>query len=242
MFDAPATTPDAPAAPAERRAEARVRRLQRMADLGVDIGEKLQRQAELAAAHAETDAVPDNLPHARRLDEIARSFAQVSRAVSLATALEDRIDRGLPALPFEDRARQERDARDKRGAAARAVAPDFDAFSPRRAIDLRLRLDRLLDAELADLDRFLDRPFDEIVARLRRDLGLESDASPPPRRRRGGGGPPKLVEGAAAATLQDGPPLKTSKPASASPLHRRSAVPLPHAFGLGEESRITPPP
>ena len=156
-----------------------MRRLARMADIGLSIAEKLERQAELAAVYAEVDAVPDNLPHSKRLDDIGRTFAQVSRAVSLATALEDRIDKGLPALPDDDRPVREREAREKRAEVARAVVDAIDidptVHSRRRVVQLRLNLDRLLDAELADLDRFLRRPFAEIEARLRRDLGLEVD-------------------------------------------------------------------
>jgi hypothetical protein len=177
MFDA-CTSPENRAIPAETGAERRLRRLSRMADIGLSIAEKLERQAELAAVHAEVDAVPDNLPHSRRLDEIGRTFAQVSRAVSLATALEDRIDRGLAALPDDDRAVREREAREKRAEVAKAVAGAIDAepcITRRRIVRLRLDLDRLLDAELRDLDRFLRRPFPELEARLRRDLGLEPD-------------------------------------------------------------------
>ena len=154
-------------------------RLARLADIGLAIAEKLERQAELAAVYSETDAVPDNLPHSRRLDEIGRAFAQVSRAVSLSTALEDRLDRGLPAILDEDRERKEREAREKRAEATKAVVRAIEADPPfqsqRRMVDLRLRLDRLLDAEIKDLDRFLNRPIDEITARIRRDLGLADD-------------------------------------------------------------------
>jgi hypothetical protein len=182
MFDACPAAEDR-SFPVETRAERRMRRLSRMADIGLSIAEKLERQAELAAVYAETDAVPDNLPHSKRLDEIGRSFAQVSRAVSLATALEDRIDKGLPALPDDDRAVREREAREKRAEVARAVTHAIDTdpsvHSRRRVVQLRLDLDRLLDRELADLDRFLRRPFPELEARLRRDLGLDPDEEDP---------------------------------------------------------------
>jgi hypothetical protein len=187
MFDACASAEDRPA---ETRAERRMRRLARMADIGLSIAEKLERQAELAAIHAEVDAVPDNLPHSRRLDDIGRSFAQVSRAVSLATALEDRIDKGLPALPDDDRPVREREAREKRAEVARSVVHAIEAdphvHSRRRIVRLRLDLDRLLDAEIRDLDRFLRRPFEEIEARLRRDLGLDPEEDPSPERGRMG--------------------------------------------------------
>jgi hypothetical protein len=179
MQNAPASNSDANAPPPETRAERRMRRLEAMSEMGVSLGRKLERQAELAAAYAETDAVPDNLPHSRRLDEIARAFAQVCRAVAITTALEDRIDNGLPALPDLDRARRLRNqaAADKRAEAARAVERTFDAdpavASRKHTVRLRLDLHRLLDAECLDLDRFLDRPLPGIVADLRRNLGLD---------------------------------------------------------------------
>jgi hypothetical protein len=82
-------------------------------------------------------------------------------------------------VPDEDREMKEREAKDKRAEAAKAVVRVIEADplfqSRRRMVDLRLRLDRLLDAELEDLDRFLSRPIDEITARIRRDLGLDPE-------------------------------------------------------------------
>ena len=156
-----------------------MRRLEQMADMGLNIGRRLERQAEVAAAHAESEAVPDNLPHSRRLDEIARAFAQVGRAVAILTALEDRIDRGLPALPDLDRSRRLREqaAKDRRAAAVagveHALSLDPALASPRRLAGLKLNLDRLLDQEALDLDAFLDRPLPQLVERLRRRLGLD---------------------------------------------------------------------
>jgi hypothetical protein len=183
MFDNPDAAPDPHTAPAETRAERRMRRLEEMSELGLSIGRKLERQAELAAAHAEVGRLSDRTDHtqSRRVDEIARAFAKVLRAVALATAIEDRIDRGLPALPDIERNARLRDqaARDRRAAAASAVEcaihADPTIRSPRRLADLKINLERLLDREVMNLDAFLGRPLPEIVAKLRQDLGLEAE-------------------------------------------------------------------
>ena len=179
MFDS-TDSPGTDAPPAMTRAERRMLKLERLGDIGLAIAEKLGRQAERASAHAESEAVPDNLPHSRRLGDISRAYAQVSRAAAICTAMEDRIDKGLPALPDVDRARRLRDQalEEKREAVRRGVVNAIDAIPPsdrRRRVDLRLRLDGLLDREVRDLDRFLDRPFPELVERLRVNLGLEPE-------------------------------------------------------------------
>jgi hypothetical protein len=254
MFDTCDATKSV-SSPAELRAAQRVRRLARMADLGLSLGEKLHRQAELAAVHSETDAVPDNLPHSKRLDGIGRAFAQVSRAVSLSTALEDRIDNGLPALPDEALAAREREAKAKRVEVEKAVVRTIEADPPfqsrRRMVDLRIRLDRLLDAELADLHRFLGQPFHQIEVRLRRDLGLEpeddaaADRDPPPNAAACGGGGPRSGGGG----LRTPPDNRRSfyaaerrktgdeQAAAPSPLHRRSAAPLPRPLPRSVEEK-----
>jgi hypothetical protein len=187
-------------------------RLEQMADQGVEIGRLLTEQARVAAACAATDAVPDNLPHAKLLNEIAGAHARVVRAVAIASAVEDRIDRGLPALPELDQARRRREdlAAEKRALAACEVDRALDSvpLSPRRLAHIRVDLRRLLDAETADLDRFLARPLPELAARLRRDLGLElseedeawlEGGAPPPEN------PPPVRGGVTSDGPQGGP-------------------------------------
>jgi hypothetical protein len=180
MFDTLPETDDAHAPPAETRAERRMRRLEQMSELGLSIGRKLERQAELASAHAEIGQLKNQTEHAcsRRIDEIARAFAQVCRAVALATAIEDRIDQGLPAIPdIERNARlREQAAKDRRDAAECAVEAtlysDPTVQTRRRMAEVKIDLGRLLDRELLNLDAFLTQPLPQIIARLRRDLGL----------------------------------------------------------------------
>ncbi len=187
MFDNPApTTAEAITPPAETRKERRMHRLEQMSELGLSIGRKLERQAEMASAYAELRHLNDRIDHSqsRRVDEIARAFAQVLRAVSLATAIEDRIDQGLPAIPDLERSRRLREqaAKDRRDAVECAVECAIHADpriqSPRRLADLKINLHRLLDREVLNLDAFLNQPLPQIIARLRAQLGLEPEEEP----------------------------------------------------------------
>jgi hypothetical protein len=186
MYDS-IPAPETATPPDENGARERLRRLSRLADIGVRIAERMDRQSELSAIYAETCAVPEHLhaPYARRIDEIGRAFAQVSRAVTLATALEERIETDLQAGP-DARAEQ---ALKRRLLAARANAaeatahagagadtpagaepPAQPASATPRAPDTRLRLDRALDPGLAALDAALDRDPEAILAQVRRTL------------------------------------------------------------------------
>ena len=149
MFDNPEpATADAITPPAETRKERRMHRLEQMSELGLSIGRKLERQAEMASAYAELHHLNDRIDHSqsRRVDEIARAFAQVLRAVSLATAIEDRIDQGLPAIPDVERNTRLRDqaVKDRRDAAAVAVEcalhADPTIQTRRRMVDLKINL------------------------------------------------------------------------------------------------------
>jgi hypothetical protein len=187
MYDS-IPAPETATAADETGARERMRLLRRLSEIGVGIAERMDRQSELSAIYAETCAVPEHLhaPYARRIDEIGRAFAQVSRAVTLAIALEERIETDLLAGPV---ARAEQ-ALKRRLLAARAAAaeaptgagspPDARAGAETaaarpasetpRAPDTRLRLDRALDPGLNALDAALDRDPDEIIAEVRRDL------------------------------------------------------------------------
>jgi hypothetical protein len=197
MFDAspePEIAPDA-LPPAPVRAEERMRLTRRMAEMGARLGEILTQRAESAATLLEIDGVAGSAVevHTHKLEESVRLFAQVSRAVCVAVALEERIDQDLQAIPEPTEAEQARERRRLSAVARRdeasrrrdLVAHAVEAvastevpepgLTPRRTADLRLRIDRLLAPELSDLDRFLRRPEGEIIARICRDLGLKPD-------------------------------------------------------------------
>jgi hypothetical protein len=184
MFDS-IPAPEAATTPDDTRTHARLDRLSRLADIGVRIAERMDRQSELSAIYAETCAVPEHLhaPYARRLDEIGRAFAQVSRAVTLATALEARIETDLqagPAARAEQALKRRLLAARVNAAEAPAPAGDRPASETPRAPDTRLRLDRALDPGLAALDAELDRAPEDIIARVRRDLDRAEALTSPP--------------------------------------------------------------
>ena len=136
MFDSTADTPT-PAVPAVSSARERMGILRRMSEIGLRMAERLDRQSEIAALHAESSAVPEQARPdcAHRLNEMTRSFAQVSRAVSVCVALEDRIERG-PPIP------QPAAFRPRAGLPRSARKPAEDP--PRRGAGLRARRHRRL--------------------------------------------------------------------------------------------------
>src|SRR5262249_26501016 len=151
MFDAVTETPDAPAPPAETRAERRMRRLEQMSEIGLSLGRKLERQADIVEAQGEVHrldgrARPQLSP---RPAEPARRSPLLCRAVTPATMAGARIDQALPAAPELARAwrRREEAGRDKREHAAvrleQAIDADPAIATRRRAVDLKIHLHKL---------------------------------------------------------------------------------------------------
>jgi hypothetical protein len=161
--------------------------LRRFSEIGLRLAERIDRQSETAACAAEAAILPDDTRDAcaRSLHESARSFAQVSRAVSVAIALEDRIERGPPlesppfgpelvcAVPREARLGRRRDE------VAQGVRKAIDLSAearPRLDVDRLCRdLDAMLDREVAAVDAFLSRPADATITRLCERLGINPD-------------------------------------------------------------------
>jgi len=170
----------APTDPCEDRAARRLRVLQELAEIGMDLARALrQRAAEQAAPEAGGD--------------VALAFSRIARAVRQTVALEARLD-------------EDRQARDERIAAEHAAR---QAELDRRDADGRLRglirkeevreiVERTIDCEarergdgcdaeslLADLDERLEDdddyedfarlPIGELVTRICRDLGVTPD-------------------------------------------------------------------
>src|SRR5579862_6431228 len=92
MFDSIPAPAEPSSPPDDAGPRERMRKLRRLSDIGMRMAERLDRQSELSAIYAETCAVPEHLhpPYARRIDEIARAFDRVCRAVTMAVALEER--------------------------------------------------------------------------------------------------------------------------------------------------------
>jgi hypothetical protein len=186
---APSHTPATPtsAAGAIERAEQRLAMLRRLAELGMQLAEKLTERALSAPAEAEPKHDP------------AESFARVSRAVRLSLALEAKADQDLAAL------------REGRAPAAAAVDPDawtppddplglktrdhpsahrnrvrdnvWDVINHETAINDLLPSHEVLDdlherlTEGERYDSLLYRPLRESVEAICKDLGLTFDAS-----------------------------------------------------------------
>jgi hypothetical protein len=161
--------------------------LRRVSEIGLRIAERLDRQSEVAASLAEAAILPNDIQDAcaKSLHETARSFAQVSRAISISIALEDRIERGPPLetppsdlvcpVPRESRLKARRD--EVEHGVRQAI--DLSALAePRIDVDRLCRdLDNLLAREMAEVDAFLSLPVEEIVTRLCQRIG-----APEPRR------------------------------------------------------------
>ena len=188
MFDTiPETQQQTQAPPPQTAARERMGILRRFSEIGLRIAERLDRQSETAAIAAESPLLDKDAKAwpPRRLEETARSFARVARAVSTAIALEDRIERGPPLQtpPFGPElvctVPRESALTTRRNEVEHGVrkAIDLSALaSPRLDVDRLCRdLDRLLDREMAAVDAFLCRPTDEIVTRLCERIGIDPD-------------------------------------------------------------------
>jgi hypothetical protein len=153
--------------PSSDRAERRLRILQELAEIGMDLARAVRTRALAAKDPAATV-------------DLGLSFSRIARAVRQTVALEARLEQDRQAAAAERAERQARDAREQaykhkariRGLVERAI--DAEA-SGEAAEDLLGDLDeRLEDAD--DLAGFAGRPVAEIVQHICREL----DVTPPP--------------------------------------------------------------
>jgi hypothetical protein len=187
MFDSiPEPQQEAQSAPPQTAARERMGVLRRVSEIGLRIAERLDRQSEVAASLAEAAILPDDVQAAcaKSLHETARAFAQVARAVSIAIALEDKIERGPPLesppsdlvcpVPRESRLKARRD--EVEHGVRQAI--DLSAMAePRIDVDRLCRdLDNLLAREMAEVDAFLSLPTEEIVTRLCQRIGVDPES------------------------------------------------------------------
>jgi hypothetical protein len=168
MDDPHASAEPISADPSSDRPERRLRILQELAEIGMELARALRTQA--LAAKADPAAAVD----------LGLSFSRIARAVRQTVALEARLEQDRQAAAAERAERQARDTReqaDKHKARIRDLverAIDAEA-SGGAAEDLLGDLDeRLEDAD--DLAGFADRPVAEIVQHICREL----DIAPPP--------------------------------------------------------------
>lgn len=145
------------------RAERRGRMLDELSELGMSLARRIHQHAMKAETPQEAE-------------RLATTFHHLSRSVRQTLALEARLERdaqrdGREAERRADEVRQARVAERKSRAGA-AVSRLIWTEAERSEVGGRLvDLKRLLDAEALD-DAFLDTPFEVLVARIRRDIGL----------------------------------------------------------------------
>jgi hypothetical protein len=232
MFNS-APTPHDPAAPANddapdpsvARAERRLRLLEELAEIGMELARALRPGAigEMPAPDKASGKVRDP----------ADAFAPLSRAIRLTLALEAKTDeqlRDLKAGVVRDReadearaverAKKAREAREQRVHGlvmdvALAECESDAAYDVWEALDERLEHDEAYDD-------YADPPLRETVERLCKDLCLSPDWS-----RWDGEG-----------WNQDGPPVRPSY----SPFHTPSAKPLLDENGEPRSETPAPPP
>ncbi len=188
-------------APAILRAESRLRDLERMRKIGMDISEALHERvvAEGVAPAVSTaingvvdDSAKSPTAKSPRFDP-AEAFAKISRTVRLTINLEVRADEALRALQSgqflareaarKGRKLREETARDERHAETRDTVED----RIQAVVDTEARSDKeyhgLMEAMFERLDdddvyaELEDRPLRETVERLCHDLGMSPDWS-----------------------------------------------------------------
>ncbi|MDQ2860609.1 MAG: hypothetical protein M3T55_07785 [Pseudomonadota bacterium] len=200
-MSSPAATAEAPASPAAdetpdpavRRAERRLRLLEELAEIGMELARSL-RPGDPASGASRLDATEDPPAETGRAKgrDPADVFGPLSRAIRLTLVLEARTDAelrdlkaGLTRVREDEQARAaERDRvaaakdlearieriRDLVLCVADAETPDTDAFE-----SLYEALDERLEAHEADIGA--GRPLRETVERLCKDLALSPDWS-----------------------------------------------------------------
>jgi len=196
------STPDAAPAPAEAidpsilRAERRLRLLEELSEIGMDLARALRHEVLARAEQAENiangEAPPAASPAAAgKAPDPADTFARISRAIRLTLTLEAKTDEALRALraglPAEIKTRRVEAVRratveaEKRGVVHRAKVRrlvvdvvDREVESPDAHDDLTSALDERLeyDEAYADLERL---PLCETVQKLCNDLQLTPD-------------------------------------------------------------------
>ena len=119
-------------------------------------------RATAAAATAQETMVP-------RTEAVARAFRVVSRAIRMTVLLAERLDRGWA----RHGARDDRHAMARRQivrAVADAIAQDSDGPRAERLTEMASERIEALDVEAA----IGDRPAEDIIAEICRDLGLDT--------------------------------------------------------------------
>ncbi|HTI67893.1 MAG TPA: hypothetical protein VL460_10165 [Caulobacteraceae bacterium] len=228
----PITAAHAPPA-ADRDASARdlierqMAMLTRLAEIGMEIAEAAGRKARALAEGGETGAVDPGL-----------SYARAARAVRLTIALQSRLAKDLAGLGRAETLARVAEAARRRDRIHRRVEQAIGTERYDEDEVERLSSDaweRLTDEDDGDL---LERPIDEVVARICQDLGLSpteceggvegslghpaGDSSPASRWSRTPYSPRPALAGEVAA-------VRRTEGASLTPPRAASSPPRPHS-------------
>jgi hypothetical protein len=166
FLSSPADIVDNPAAPDPSRSDERVVALKELADRAMDMARMIHSQAQEAFAAGQP------------VDDLR--FTRVARAVRQIFALEAHLEEDIHTRAELGKAQRaealERDHRRQVGARSEAVrAKVEDAIrqesSGPYAVALEYRLYDWLDRR-SDREDFLTRPIDDIIAAIKRDIGL----------------------------------------------------------------------
>ena len=189
------------------------------------LGELAEAGLQVALAIRDQALAPEGEDAPARAD-VGLAYARAAKAVRMTLALQRRY---IHDLVFQDRFAEPAPQPRARPTAVDRVRHGLATgdLSEAEAVE---RLDLMLDAverleEYEDLsDRIPDRPFDDIVAQICKDLGLDPGWPEQTRERLasspagGGGEPPKGVEGACRRTAASPParPAKSGRPPPSS--------------------------
>ena len=147
--------------------EGRMAMLTRLAEIGMEIAEAAGRRAAALAGGGETGPTDPGL-----------TFSRVARAVRLTIALQSRLAQDLAALGETRGRARAKAAAHRRNRVQAEVERAIEAEYADADADVCNELSRVLWERLNDTDEtdILDRPMDELVALICRDLGLSPQA------------------------------------------------------------------
>ena len=175
---------------AETPAERRIRLLQELSGIGMELARGLLRQAPAAPAEVE-DADPQALKAAA---DAGTAYVGLSRAVRLTLVLEDRFEQDLKASAPRPAPPPAPPPRPQPGPRRLDTSERWQAR--RRKEEVRVRMEQLIEPDThfresdklrddleewlddgADEEDYADLPTNELVARICRDLGITPDWS-----------------------------------------------------------------
>jgi hypothetical protein len=155
--------------PAVLRAEQRLRMLEKMARLEMELAEALQRQA-IAAANPTPPAQPNAAAASRRgtapgtADDLSAAFARIARSLRLTLALQARAEEQLRALLAGEAAKVEV----RRAEASRRAAEEERARSDRHRNEVERLVGEAAEREAED-EAALDGVLEALEQRLEQD-------------------------------------------------------------------------